>query len=125
MTSTLRPFAAVALLLLLPIAAFVYGRPDPLPPADFTFVLPKETSTVDPAQATSVSDGWIIHSLFDRLTRLDPVTLEPLPAAAERWVVSADGRTLTFHLDPAGRWSDGQAVTADDFLYAWRRMLSP
>lgn len=120
-----RPVAAACLILLLPITAFLIGRPRPLPRADFTFVMPKENSTLDPAQATSVSDGWIIQALFEGLTRLDPVTLEVLPATAERHEVSADGLVHTFHLRRDARWSDGRPVTADDFVFAWRRTLDP
>ena len=125
MNPALRSTTAVLLLLLMPVVAFLYGRPRPLPPADFTFVLPKENATVDPAQATSVSDQWVIQSLFEGLTRLDPETLAPRPAAAERWVVTDDGRRYRFHIDPQSRWSDGRPVTARDFEFAWRRVLSP
>lgn len=47
-----------------------------------------------------------------------------IPAAAERWKVSPDGRTWTFYLRKTGRWSDGRPVTAHDFVYTYRRALS-
>jgi oligopeptide transport system substrate-binding protein len=49
---------------------------------------------------------------------------EPIPGAAERWETSTDGLTWTFHLRDH-QWSDGEPVTADDFVFAWRRILDP
>lgn len=114
-----------ALPLLLPLVALYFGRPRPLPAADFRFVLPKENTTLDPAFATSVSDGWLVQSVFDGLMRFDPKTLEAIPLAAKDVAVSSDGRTYTFRLDPAGRWSDGRPVVAADFEYGWKRLLDP
>jgi oligopeptide transport system substrate-binding protein len=48
-----------------------------------------------------------------------------LPGVAESWDVSADGLTYTFHLRANARWSDGSAVTADDFVYSFRRVFVP
>ena len=50
---------------------------------------------------------------------------EPIPGAAESWSISDDGRTYTFNLRPNGQWSNGDPVTAHDFVYSWRRLLSP
>ncbi|HTR97511.1 MAG TPA: peptide ABC transporter substrate-binding protein, partial [Candidatus Acidoferrales bacterium] len=50
---------------------------------------------------------------------------EPRPAQAYRWDVCANGLRYTFHLRPGLIWSDGEPVTAGDFVYAWRRVLSP
>src|SRR5690606_18629640 len=47
------------------------------------------------------------------------------PRAAESWDISADGRTYTFHLRPAARWSNGEPVTAADFVYSFRRLVDP
>ena len=112
-------------MILTPVCTFVLGRPKPLQPADFRFVLPRENSTFDPAIASTVSDGWLLQALFEGLTRLDPVTLAPIPGVAERFEVSEDGRTYSFHLSGQARWSDGAAVTSDDFLFAWQRVLTP
>jgi oligopeptide transport system substrate-binding protein len=57
------------------------------------------------------------------LTTLDAAA-RPFPGMAERWDVSKDGRTWTFHLRKA-RWSDGHPVTAQDFVFAWQRLLDP
>lgn len=125
MTSSLRPVAALLLVLALPAAAFVFGRPRPLPEADFTFVLPMEYGTLDPADASSVSDGWVIQALFEGLTRIDPETLSPAPAAAARFEPSEGGTTWTFTLRDDARWSDGAPVLARHFVDGWRRLRDP
>jgi oligopeptide transport system substrate-binding protein len=67
----------------------------------------------------------IADALFQGLTALDERTLQPVPAAAERWTVSDDGLEYTFYLRSNGRWSDGTPVTADDFAFAFSRILNP
>jgi oligopeptide transport system substrate-binding protein len=64
-----------------------------------------------------------ILSLWEPLIECDPETGQPLPAAAESWVWSADRRTLTLKLRSDGRWSNGDRVVAEDFVRAWRRLL--
>src|SRR5688572_20439625 len=64
-----------------------------------------------------------ILSLWEPLIECDPETGQPLPAAAESWVWSADRRTLTLKLRADGRWSNGDRVVAEDFVRAWRRLL--
>jgi oligopeptide transport system substrate-binding protein len=80
---------------------------------------------LDPQLATSVGEFNICLAFFEGLTDLDPATLAPMPAVAERWETSPDGRTWTFHLSPAARWSDGRPLTAPDVVASWRRLLSP
>ena len=84
-----------------------------------------EPTSLDPHLVTGVSEHNIISALLEGLTAEDPVTLEPVPGAAERWDISDDGRRYTFHLWPDGRWSNGDPVTADDFVFAYRRILTP
>ncbi|MCU0725826.1 MAG: peptide ABC transporter substrate-binding protein [Planctomycetes bacterium] len=74
---------------------------------------------------TGVAEARIATALFEGLTRLDPETLLPGPAAAERFAVSPDGLSVTFHLRPDGRWSDGSPVTAEDFRWSFLRVLDP
>lgn len=67
----------------------------------------------------------IVTTLFEPLIILDPVTLEPAPGQAESWRVSDDGRTYTFRLREGLRWSNGDPLTAHDFVYSIQRVLSP
>ncbi|MFO0791873.1 MAG: peptide ABC transporter substrate-binding protein [Pirellulales bacterium] len=96
-----------------------------LPPADFTFINETEVKSLDWAAVTGIPEHRIIGNIFEGLTRLDAKTLEPLPGAAERWEVSEDKTTYTFQLRKNGRWSNGEPVTAEDFLYSMRRFLDP
>lgn len=61
--------------------------------------------------------------LWEPLIECDPETGSPLPAAAAGWFWSDDRRTLTVKLRRDGRWSNGDAVTARDFVRSWRRLL--
>ena len=91
----------------------------------FTFNNGTEPETLDPNMMSGQPDGRIARMLFEGLTVSNPKTLAPEPGQAERWDISPDQRTYTFHLRRGLRWSDGHAVTAGDFLYGWQRALSP
>jgi oligopeptide transport system substrate-binding protein len=82
-----------------------------------------EPATLDPQKSSLVDEYSIIGDLMMGLTT-DAPDASPLPGMAERWETSPDGLTWTFHLRDA-QWSDGQPVTADDFVYAYRRILKP
>jgi len=82
-----------------------------------------EPESLDPAFAGSVMEANILGDLMVGLTTLDAAA-KPIPGMAERWETSPDGLTWTFHLRKA-RWSDGTTVTADNFVFAWRRLLDP
>lgn len=84
-----------------------------------------EPQDLDPQTVTGVPEHKIIMALIEGLVSEDPVTLEPEPAVAERWEISEDGRTYTFHLREDARWSDGRPITAEDFLLSYKRMLTP
>jgi oligopeptide transport system substrate-binding protein len=84
-----------------------------------------EPAGLDPHTSTGVPEDNVFSTLFEGLTQLDPVTLEALPGAAERWEVSPDGLLYTFHLRPGLTWSDGTPLSAPDFLAGFRRVLAP
>lgn len=88
------------------------------------YALEAEPSDLDPAMTTSLPESIAELQIFEGLTRLDKDNV-PQPALAERWNVSDDGKTWTFVLRPGLVWSDGTAITADDFVYSWLRVLSP
>lgn len=79
--------------------------------------------SLDPHKTTGT---WEHHLLLDNLIGLtqDDADGKPIPGMAERWETSADGLTWTFYLRDAV-WSDGVPVTADDFVFSLRRILSP
>ncbi|OAA90225.1 peptide ABC transporter substrate-binding protein [Clostridium ljungdahlii] len=80
--------------------------------------------TIDPGLNNSVEGGQIIVNAFEGLTNLDK-NEKPIPGVAEKWEVSSDGLTYTFHLRKNAKWSDGKGVTAKDFEYAWKRAVDP
>lgn len=84
-----------------------------------------EPSTVDPGLAVILDELNLTAALFEGLTVVDDATTEIRPGIAARWEVSPDGLQWTFHLRPSARWSNGDPVTAGDFVYAFRRILSP
>ncbi len=80
--------------------------------------------TLDPLLATDVVGFDVLEDLFEGLVTLDEGG-NTVPGVAASWQTSADGKTWTFHLRENARWSNGQPVTADDFVYAWRREVNP
>lgn len=85
-----------------------------------------EPRTLDPQLNLGSPDGRIISAISEGLVTQDPK--DPFgaqPGVAERWSHDEDFRVWTFHLRSDARWSDGSALTAQDFLYSWRRILSP
>ncbi len=83
-----------------------------------------EPPTLDWNRATDSVSITVIEQLMRGLTRLGP-GLQPVPALAERWESSADGRTWRFHLRRDVRWSDGVPLEARHFVDGWRRLLDP
>jgi oligopeptide transport system substrate-binding protein len=79
--------------------------------------------TFDPAFAAAPPDTDAVRALFEGLTEYDPQTLAPVPAVATRWESSHDGRVWTFYLRDNARWSNGEKVTAEDFVRSWQRTL--
>ena len=94
-------------------------------PADFRFINGTEPQTLDPSRMTGQPEGRIADAIFEGLTRRDARTLRPVPGVARSWTISPDGRSYVFRLRESAVWTDGRPVTADDFVYAWRRLLDP
>lgn len=88
-----------------------------------TYNLGAEPETLDPATATGKAEATVQMAVFEGLTRLDKDN-KPVPGMAKDWEISDDGTRYTFHLRDA-KWSNGEPVTAYDFEYAWKRLLSP
>jgi oligopeptide transport system substrate-binding protein len=84
-----------------------------------------EPGTLDPHLVDAFNDMRVIGALLEGLCAIDERTSQAVPAAAERWEASPDGLTWTFHLRAGLQWSNGEPLTADDFVQSWRRALSP
>lgn len=83
-----------------------------------------EPPSLDPGLASDTTSANILFNIMDPLVKLG-ADLEPIPAAAESWDVSADGKTVTFHLRNDLKWTNGDPVTAEDFEWSWKRTASP
>lgn len=114
------------LLLTLCLSFFSFiGCSGPEQKADIVIVNGAEPATLDPAVVTVQADSRITRALFEGLTRLDPVTAKAVPCIADRWEISADGLTYTFHLRTNATWSTGEPITTADVVYSWLRALDP
>lgn len=79
--------------------------------------------TFDPAFAAAPPDTDLVRALFEGLTDYDARTLMPVPGVATRWEPSNGGRVWTFYLRGDARWTNGEAVTASDFVRSWERTV--
>ena len=122
---TARQGLAVGLLALLLAGVVRLASGAQLEPADLVFNNGTEVQTLDPASVTGVPEGRVVRALFEGLVVKHPRTLEPLPGMAERWELSEDGRTWTFWIREGAEWTNGDPVTAEDFVYSFRRFLHP
>jgi oligopeptide transport system substrate-binding protein len=80
--------------------------------------------SLDPQLTTDIPSQRVLDDLFEGLATLS-VDGRAVPGAAASWQQSPDGRTWVFHLRPDARWSNGEPLTAADFVYSWRREVDP
>jgi oligopeptide transport system substrate-binding protein len=83
-----------------------------------------EPESLDPALVDTVNANRILDDLFEGLVILDAED-RPQPGVAESWTISPDGLTYVFKLRPGLVWSDGSPLTAEDFVYSFRRVVDP
>ena len=83
-----------------------------------------EVASLDPQLATDGTSFEVIADFTDGLMQMD-ADGQPVPAIAESYEVSEDGCTYTFHLRKDANWSNGDPVTANDFVFAWQRAADP
>ena len=95
------------------------------PRADIVIINGGEPESIDPQIVTGQLDGRVAGALFEGLLQFDPRTGYAVPAIAERYEVSSNGLTYTFHLRSNALWSTGEPITARDFVWSWHRALAP
>ncbi|MBN1218988.1 MAG: hypothetical protein JXM69_08670 [Anaerolineae bacterium] len=101
------------------------SQPTSLPPAPHPLrLLAHDPPTLDPGMAMDEASVTIINKIFSGLVNLRP-EMEVVPDIAQSWDVLENGCKYIFHLRNDVRWSDGVPVTAEDFEYAWKRVLDP
>ncbi len=84
-----------------------------------------EPQDLDPHTVTGVPEHHLILSLLEGLVTEHPSGVGVSPGVAETWETSSDGLTWTFHLRANAKWSNGDPVTARDFVGSYRRILTP
>ena len=87
-----------------------------------TIQLGPDVESIDPALNSAVDGANYILFAFDNLLKMDKDG-KVVPGLAEKYEVSDDQLTWTFHLRDGLKWSDGSALTADDFVYSWQRLV--
>ena len=90
----------------------------------FHFGNGSEPQGIDPHIVTGVPEHHILISLCEGLTIANPNGGPNLPGVAESWTISDDGREYIFNLNKNAKWSNGEVMTADDFVWSWKRMLT-
>jgi oligopeptide transport system substrate-binding protein len=115
-----RAAAAAAVLIALLVATLAGHAAAAKPGGTLRMVFVSDPPTLDPAHATDLTSSAVIRQVFDPLLELDD-KLVPTPALAERWTVSADQRTYTFHLRRGASFHNGREVRAVDVKSSFER----
>jgi oligopeptide transport system substrate-binding protein len=100
-----------------------YSQTAPPEKKEFRWSNGKTPKSFDPAQASSAPETDIVRAIFEGLTDTNPKTLEAVPSVAEKWTSSNDFKTWTFQLRKDAKWSNGERVTANDFVRSWKRLV--
>lgn len=97
------------------------------PPSDnvMRYVSGSEPESLDPQFVTGQPEARIMMALYEGLVEYHPITMDPIPAIAESWEIGPDGTEYLFHLRKNAKFSNGDPVTANDFVFTFRRGLSP
>lgn len=85
--------------------------------------LKDEPASLDPIKSVGLTEAQVMRDLFEGLVNQDSHG-KPIPGVAQSWSTT-DNKTWMFKLRPDARWSNGDPVTADDFVYSWRRLVMP
>ena len=83
-----------------------------------------EPQSLDPNKIEGVPEANISRDLFEGLLNTSPKDGHPIPGVAESWD-NKDFKVWTFHLRKDAKWSNGEPVTAQDFVYSWQRLVDP
>lgn len=102
-----------------------YGKTEAPKENTLKYISGSEPESLDPQVANGQPEARIYMAIYDGLVEYHPKTMEPIPAIAESWEISKDGTEYLFHLRRNAKFSDGTPITAKDFVYTFRRALSP
>lgn len=99
-----------------------FAETPPPPKQELRWSNGKSPKSLDPAQAAAAPETDIARALYEGLTDLDPKTLTEIPAIAENWESADDDKIWRFFLRENAVWTNGKAVTAQDFVRSWKRL---
>lgn len=102
-----------------------FGKTEPPRENVLRYISGDEPESLDPQISSGQPEGRIYMALFEGLAEFDPKTNAPIPELAERWQANGDNSEYLFFLRHNARWSNGDPITAQDFVYTFRRGLSP
>jgi len=89
------------------------------------YVTGSEPESLDPIVPNGQPEARILMALYDGLIEYHPVTVEPIPSIAESWEIKEGGTEYIFNLRKNARFSNGDPITAHDFVYSIRRGFKP
>lgn len=99
-----------------------YAETAPPQRKEFRWSNGKMPKSFDPALASAPPEADVIRAVYEGLTDTDSKTLAAVPAIAIDWKASDDYKTWTFNLRKNARWSNGERVTAKNFVRSWKRL---
>ncbi|HEV3470698.1 MAG TPA: peptide ABC transporter substrate-binding protein [Pyrinomonadaceae bacterium] len=102
-----------------------FGKTEPPAGQVLRYISGSEPESLDPQVGTGQPEARIYMALYEGLVEYHPKTMEPMPAVAEGWESNPDSTVFTFRLRRNARWSDGEPITAHDFVYTVRRGMAP
>jgi oligopeptide transport system substrate-binding protein len=107
-----------------PSASPYFANAQPPAKKEFRWTNGRLPKSFDPATAEVPPETDVVRAVFEGLTVIDPKTLDAIPGVASKWSSPADKRTWTFALRQDARWTNGERVTADDFVRSWDRLAT-
>jgi oligopeptide transport system substrate-binding protein len=102
-----------------------FGKIEPPPGQTLRYITGSEPESLDPQMSSGQPEARIDMALYDGLAEYHPKTMEPIPSIAERWTVNEDASEFVFFLRHDAKFSNGDPITAQDFVYTIRRGFRP
>jgi ABC-type oligopeptide transport system substrate-binding subunit len=102
-----------------------FGKIEPPEGQVLRYVTGSEPESLDPQMSSGQPEARIDMALYDGLAEYHPKTMEPIPSIAERWVINEDATEFVFFLRHDAKFSNGDPITANDFVYTIRRGFNP
>jgi oligopeptide transport system substrate-binding protein len=102
-----------------------FGQLEPPPGQTLRYISGSEPESLDPQMSSGQPEARLDIALYEGLVEYHPKTMEPIPGVAERWEMDEDATEYVFFLRKDAKFSNGDPITAHDFVYTFRRGLKP